>query len=234
MTRDISRQAFIRGALGTVAAGALGSCGKTTPDLQAPPSTSGPARQPDWHALDGAVEGPVVLPSSAEYAAAKSLFNSRFDNSTPAAVVSVKSSSDVQKAIAFAARSGIKLAARSGGHSYIGASAANSAMVIDLRQLPGRDHLRRRPRAGDDSRCSTTGFGAGRAGGGWTVDPERQLSDRWRRRADARWRTRGRRPEFGVGVRRAGVGLRRAAERRRDHRVGGRSCRPVLGTAGGG
>jgi hypothetical protein len=48
--------------------------------------------------LDGAIDGRVILPSSAEYATAKNLF---------------------------------KIAARSGGHSYIGASAANGAMVID-------------------------------------------------------------------------------------------------------
>ena len=91
----------------------------------------------DWAALDDAIEGRVVLPSSADYTAAKKLFNSRFDDSTPAAVVVVQSIDDVQRVVEFAARNGIKVAARSGGHSYIGASAANSAMIIDLRQLPG-------------------------------------------------------------------------------------------------
>jgi hypothetical protein len=141
MTREISRPAFIRGALGAVAAGALLSSCRTTaqapttpPGSPSPPAVSGP---PDWNALDSGLEGRVLLPASAGYAAAKELFNSRFDNSTPAAVVSVKSSSDVQKAVEFAARSGIKIAARSGGHSYTGASAANSTLVIDLRKLPG-------------------------------------------------------------------------------------------------
>jgi len=87
--------------------------------------------------LDDAIEGRVVLPSSADYTAAKKLFNSRFDDSTPAAVVVVQSTDDVQRVVEFAARNGINVAARSGGHSYIGASAANSAMIIDLRQLPG-------------------------------------------------------------------------------------------------
>ncbi len=87
--------------------------------------------------LDDAIEGRVVLPSSADYTAAKNLFNSRFDDSTPAAVVVVQSTDDVQRVVEFAARNGINVAARSGGHSYIGASAGNSAMIIDLRQLPG-------------------------------------------------------------------------------------------------
>jgi FAD/FMN-containing dehydrogenase len=135
MTREISRQAFVHGALGVAAGALLGSCRTTdAPGAQTPPAVSGPQ---DWSALDAAIEGRVVLPASAEYAAAKNLFNARFDTSTPAAVVAVKSINDVQKAVAFAAKNSIKIAARSGGHSYIGASAANSAMVIDLRQLPG-------------------------------------------------------------------------------------------------
>ena len=43
----------------------------------------------------------------------------------------------MQKAMAFAAAHNLKVAPRSGGHSYIGASTANGAMVFDLRQLPG-------------------------------------------------------------------------------------------------
>ena len=141
MTGEISRQAFVRGALGAVAAGALlGSC-RPTPEVAPPAADSLTSSMVsglrDWAALDDAIEGRVVLPSSADYTAAKNLFNSRFDDSTPAAVVVVQSIDDVQRAVEFAARNGIKVAARSGGHSYIGASAANSAMIIDLRQLPG-------------------------------------------------------------------------------------------------
>ena len=49
----------------------------------------------------------------------------------------MKSTDDVRKAVEFAAKDSIKIAARSGGHSYIGASTASGKMVIDLRQLPG-------------------------------------------------------------------------------------------------
>lgn len=77
------------------------------------------------------------LPSDGDFASAKGLFNTRFASSTPAAVVAVRSTSDVQKALAFASSSGLKVTARSGGHSYVGASAADGAMVLDLRQLPG-------------------------------------------------------------------------------------------------
>lgn len=130
MAPDISRQAFLRGGLGTVAGVLLGSCG------EAPGQPSSPG-SPDWGALADSIQGQVTLPSSADYAGAKNLFNSRYDSSTPAAVVTVQSTGDVQQAVAFAANNGVQVAARSGGHSYIGASAANGVMVIDLRQLPG-------------------------------------------------------------------------------------------------
>src|ERR1700730_9716421 len=39
--------------------------------------------------------------------------------------------------MAIAAVNSLKVAPRSGGHSYIGASTANGTMVLDLRQLPG-------------------------------------------------------------------------------------------------
>lgn len=39
--------------------------------------------------------------------------------------------------MAFATANKLKVAPRSGGHSYTGASTANGTMVLDLRQLPG-------------------------------------------------------------------------------------------------
>jgi FAD/FMN-containing dehydrogenase len=140
MTREISRQAFVRGAFGAAAGALLGSCSPAAaPDPQnlSPVTTPRVSSPQDWGALDDAIEGRVIRPSSAEYGPAKNVFNTRFADSTPAAVVTVRSTDDVQKAVEFAAKDSIKIAARSGGHSYIGASAANGAVIIDLRQLPG-------------------------------------------------------------------------------------------------
>ena len=141
MTREISRQAFLRAALGTVTAGGLVSgCGSTTPDTQAtttstrPPTVAGPR---DWAGLDDAIAGDVVLPSGRAYATAKGLFNTRFAHSTPAAIVRVKTTQDVHQAVQFAAKKGVKIAVRSGGHSYSGACAADGAMIVDLRQFTG-------------------------------------------------------------------------------------------------
>jgi FAD/FMN-containing dehydrogenase len=135
MTREFSRQAFVRGALGAATGVLLGSCGRlAAPDSPMPPASPGP---PDWTALGAELEGQVVLPSDADYPTAKELFNARFADSTPAAVISVNSTSDVQRAVAFASERGVQITVRGGGHSYIGASAADGTMVIDVRQLPG-------------------------------------------------------------------------------------------------
>ena len=130
MSGEISRQTFVRRALGGVAAAALlGSCRSVVPEAA--------SIGPDWNALDADVDGRVVLPSAADYPAAKGIFNTRFAGSTPAAVVAVTSTADVQKAVLFAAQNQLGVSVRGGGHSYIGASTADGTLVIDLRQLPG-------------------------------------------------------------------------------------------------
>ncbi|MGO8850988.1 FAD-binding protein [Mycobacterium sp.] len=128
MAREISRQAFLRGAAGALAAGAVFGPARAT----AVPNASG------WGGLSTAIGGHVILPDNgAQFAAAKQVFNTIYNDSTPAAVVTPTSAADVQKAMAFAAANNLKVAPRSGGHSYVGASTANGTMVLDLRQLPG-------------------------------------------------------------------------------------------------
>ncbi|MFI5778804.1 FAD-binding protein [Nocardia sp. NPDC051570] len=94
-------------------------------------------RSVDWKTLRARVRGRVVLPDDPDYAAAKQIFNTRFDTQTPAAVVQVDTADDVAIAVRFAAQSGLKLAARSGGHSYAGVSAGTGVLIVDLRKLSG-------------------------------------------------------------------------------------------------
>ncbi|MGB8391911.1 FAD-binding protein [Mycobacterium sp.] len=127
-TREISRQAFLRAAAGALAAGAVFGSGR----VSAAPNTSG------WGGLSTAIGGQVILPDNgAQFASAKQVFNTNYNNLAPAAVVVPTSAADVQKAMAFATAHNLKVAPRSGGHSYVGASTANGTMVLDLRQLPG-------------------------------------------------------------------------------------------------
>ena len=123
----ISRQEFLRGAVGALAAGAMFGTGRAGAD-----PASG------WTGLSSSIGGKVLLPASgAAYTSGKQVFNSLYNGSNPAAVVTVSSQDDVKKAVAFAAANKLKVAPRGGGHSYIGASTAAGTMVIDLRGLPG-------------------------------------------------------------------------------------------------
>ncbi|EPQ49084.1 MULTISPECIES: FAD-dependent oxidoreductase [Mycobacterium] len=126
----ISRQTFLRGAAAATAAG-LGSALFGSARAVAEPVSG-------WSALASSIGGRVLLPSNgASFTSGKQVFNSLYNNSNPAAVVTVTSQADVEKAVAFAAANKLKIAPRGGGHSYIGASTAVGAMVIDLRGLPG-------------------------------------------------------------------------------------------------
>jgi FAD/FMN-containing dehydrogenase len=127
LAREISRQTFLRGAAGALAAGTVFGSARAIAD----PVPSG------WEGLSTAIGGQLILPDNGQFAAAKQVFNTNHNGSTPAAIVTPTSVADVQKAMAFAASHNVKVAPRSGGHSYIGASTANGALVFDLRQLPG-------------------------------------------------------------------------------------------------
>ncbi len=132
MAREISRQTFLRGAAGALAAGAVLGSGRVGAGwATAAPNVTG------WDGLSTALGGKVLLPDSPNFGVAKQVFNTNYNGLTPAAIVTPTSVADVQKAMAFAAANNLKVAPRSGGHSYIGASTANGAMVFDLRQLPG-------------------------------------------------------------------------------------------------
>jgi FAD/FMN-containing dehydrogenase len=122
---EISRQTFLRGAACALAAGAFVGPGRAG----GAPVTSG------WDGLS--IGGQVIRPDTPQFGSAKAVFNTNYNGLSPAAVVVPASPADVQKALAFAAANNLKVAPRGGGHSYVGASTANGAMALDLRQLPG-------------------------------------------------------------------------------------------------
>lgn len=81
------------------------------------------------------LSGPLLRPADDEYERARLLFDPEFDEVRPAAVAAVADATDVQRCVEFAAASGTAITARSGGHSYIGASTVNGGLVVDLRAL---------------------------------------------------------------------------------------------------
>ena len=84
-----------------------------------------------WRDLTAALEGEVVLPGSARYDEVRRPQIPRFHDVRPQAVVLCRRPGDVVEAVAFARRSGIEVAIRSGGHDFAGRS-SGPGMVLDL------------------------------------------------------------------------------------------------------
>lgn len=80
--------------------------------------------------------GDVLVRGNPGYGAARRVFNSRFDPIRPSAVALCETVADVRKAVRWARRHGIRVAARSGGHSYAGYSTTRG-LVVDVGRLNG-------------------------------------------------------------------------------------------------
>ncbi|GGB36040.1 hypothetical protein GCM10011492_28440 [Flexivirga endophytica] len=111
------------------AAAAPAGRARSVPTVAAKPTTQ------DWIAFARTVQGPVDLPGTAQYDRAKLVFDTRFDANRPVAVMVVQRTADIARAMRFAQRFDLQIAPRGGGHSYVGASAANGTLVLDLRPL---------------------------------------------------------------------------------------------------
>jgi hypothetical protein len=85
----------------------------------------------DWRDLTATLEGEVVLPDSSRYDQVRRPQIPRFHDVRPQAVVLCRTPEDVVASIAFARRSGIEVAVRSGGHDFAGRS-SGFGIVLDL------------------------------------------------------------------------------------------------------
>jgi hypothetical protein len=123
----ITRATLLRRGAG-LAAGAtvLGAAGR----LRAAP-------RPPLSELAAATSGPLLRPGNPGYAAARRVVNARYDSARPLAVLKARNAADVRAAVRWSARHGVKIAARSGGHSYAGYSTVDGGLVVDLSNLNG-------------------------------------------------------------------------------------------------
>jgi FAD/FMN-containing dehydrogenase len=144
----VNRRQLLAGAALAGLAAAAGGCGSTSgtspdrrrttkPTAAAPSSTTVPpsAGPPDWAALRRDLDGSLVRPADPGFSTTAALYDPRFDRLQPRAVVEVASERDVATALGFADRYGLSVSPRSGGHSYVGASAGHGGLQIDTRRL---------------------------------------------------------------------------------------------------
>jgi FAD/FMN-containing dehydrogenase len=85
----------------------------------------------DWVALQGAIDGDVVLPGTGDYESVRKPVMARFEHLRPAAVVRCASSADVAATLVVARGLGLPMAIRSGGHSVAGRSSTDG-VVLDV------------------------------------------------------------------------------------------------------
>jgi len=148
----MQRRTFIGGATAALAAAATTACsgtgtgtgdtGGTTasgtaeaPDASIRTATTSSRAAANWTALSGQLDGALVRPNDHTWAAARQLYNTRFDNLKPAAVAYVAHADDIRTTMDYARAHGIKVSIRNGGHSYAGWSSGNGRLVIDVSKL---------------------------------------------------------------------------------------------------
>ena len=92
---------------------------------------NGPPGSADWDGLGSAIDGDIVLRDSPGFDATDTVFNRRFHEVRPQAIVRCATPHDVSEAISFIRRHGLQHATRSGGHSFAGHSTTRG-VVIDV------------------------------------------------------------------------------------------------------
>ncbi|WP_405615875.1 FAD-binding oxidoreductase [Streptomyces sp. NBC_01511] len=155
----MERRTLLAGALTVTTAGALSACtsdggrgGNGSPGSPGPPgspankppsatrnstSATGSTAPPRWDTLASGLDGRLVRPGDSDYATARQLYNTRFDNLKPAAVAYVAGEDDIRECLAFARTYGTPVSIRNGGHSYAGWSSGDGRLVIDVSSLDG-------------------------------------------------------------------------------------------------
>jgi FAD/FMN-containing dehydrogenase len=111
------------------------------------------AADPRVRALARELRGDVVGRGQSGYDLARLLRSTRFDGIHPLAVAYCEGADDVARCVRWAVRHEIRLAARSGGHSYGGYSTAEGGLVVDVSRIDG-------VALAADRRTATVGAGA--------------------------------------------------------------------------
>jgi FAD/FMN-containing dehydrogenase len=123
------RDLLVRG--GRLAAGAI-----ALPYLPWSQNTDAAQADPRLQQLDRSLRGELFRPRTVGYELGRQPYNERFAGIRPLAVARPRDAADVRQLLLWSTRTGVPLAARSGGHSYAGYSATRG-VVVDLSAFRG-------------------------------------------------------------------------------------------------
>lgn len=141
MTQGFVDRRTVLKAGGALAATALAGCtdsssGNATTTHGVTTTSDGlTTAAPDWAGFGRGLNGKLYRPGTTGYAASHQLFNPRYDSIQPAGVVRAVSIDDIRESVLFARRNGLVCVPKSGGHSYVGASAVMNGLMIDVGSL---------------------------------------------------------------------------------------------------
>ena len=124
MDGPIDRRGFLAGA---GAAGLSVACG----------GTAGPVARAAARASGPPIRGQVIRRGAPGFGQAAHVYNELYDGVLPNLVARPLDANDVRTAVSWGVAHGVRLRARSGGHSYAGYSTLSGGMVVDLRNLRG-------------------------------------------------------------------------------------------------
>ena len=130
------RQFLALGSTALLGTGLTGCGGSDTSTTSPPPPPPPPPPGPHWNAQRAQLQGELLLPADADVARVRLVANARYDAVFPVAVARCASASDVAAALGFAQQQKLAFTARSGGHSYLGAS-GGPGLVIDVGSMDG-------------------------------------------------------------------------------------------------
>ena len=140
----MQRRTFIGGAAATAAAATAAACtgGGSGPRSGEGARTSGTslrttssATAAGLKALAKDLDGPLVRPGEANWAAARRLYNTRFDSLKPTAVAYVAHAEDIRTTLSYARAHNVPVTIRNGGHSYAGWSSGDGRLIVDVSKL---------------------------------------------------------------------------------------------------
>lgn len=132
----MERRRFVLGLGGAAALSGCGGGGAGDSPAPAPAPAPAPTPGPDWDGLSRQMQGQLLLPGAADFERVRRGANARYDAQQPLAVARCTGAADVAAALAFARQQKLAFAARSGGHSYLGAS-TGQGLLIDVGAMDG-------------------------------------------------------------------------------------------------